>query len=114
MSEKEFEQGNEELFGVVNSHASDKSKRQAEQVVRKLQEEEKASILAHEKRENAKSWTKRICGLILRMLICTVAAGLFLAALLLPGWVPVLCFAGIAACLVVGAIVIDRAIRSWR
>ena len=125
MSEKEHDQTTEEMFDVVNSHASDESKRQAEKVIQDLKAAANAKAQAEREREKAeqerekaeirrKDRTKGICGLILRMLICTLAAALFVGALLLPSWVPVLCFAGLAVCLIVGAIVTDRFIRSWR
>lgn len=121
MSEKEFEQGTEELFGVVNAHASDTAKLQAELIARRAREVEEAKRkeeLEQKKRdaeaEEKTARTKSAIGLIVRLLICAVAAVLFLAALLLPNWVPVLCFAGLAVCLIVGAIVIDRFRSAWR
>ena len=118
MSEMEHDQKTEEMFEVVNSHASDESKRLEDQVIRKMQEEKDASAQAKKKQEQA-AWrrerrTKAVCGMILRLLICTVAAALFVAALLLPSWVPVLCCVGIGVCLIVGAIVSDRSIRELR
>lgn len=118
MSEMEFEQGNEELFGVVNDHATPEAAYQAEQIAQakaKADAEAEQREWEHQMAERRRAHlAKSILGLILRLLICTAAAILFLAALLLPNWVPVLCFAGLAACLIVGAVVTDRAILSWR
>lgn len=118
MSEMEHDQTTEEMFDMVNSHASDESKRQAEKVTQDLKAAANANAKAAQERELAarrKEYrAKGICGLILRMLICTLAAALFVGALLLPNWVPVLCFGGLAVCLIVGTVVTDRFIRSWR
>lgn len=118
MSEKEHDQTTEEMFEMVNSHASDESKRQAEKVAQELKAAANASAQAEQEREmtaRRKEYrAKGICGLILRLLICTLAAALFVGALLLPSWVPVLCFSGLAVCLIVGAVTTDRFIRSWR
>lgn len=121
MSEQEFEQGTEELFGVVNTHASDTAKLQAELIARREMEVEDAKrkeelaqkkLEAEEEKKTAR--TKTTLCLIVRLLICTLAAALFVGALLLPSWVPVLCFSGLAVCLIVGAVTTDRFIRSWR
>lgn len=114
MSEMEHDQRTEEMFEVVNSHASDESKRQADLVAKKVLAAENATAQAKQDRERTTKRAKTVMALILRLLICTVAAALFVAALLLPSWVPVLCCAGIGACLIVGTIVTDRCIRSWR
>ena len=125
MSEIEFDQGNEELFAVVNGHAAPEAAKQAEEVARRAaevaaakakaeEEARKREIAAAEEAEAKKNRRKEIRAMIVRMLALTLAAVLFLAALLLPNWVPVLCFGGLAVCLIVGAIVTDRAIRAWR
>lgn len=118
MSEMEHDQKTEEMFEVVNSHASDESKRLEDQVIKKMQEEKDASAQAKKDQEKV-AWRrerriKAVCGMILRLLVCTVAAALFVAALLLPNWVPVLCFAGLAACLIIGTVVTDSCIRKLR
>ena len=100
MNEKEIDQSTEELFGVVNAHASD-TKAQGE--------------LAREKAAKLKERrTKATLGLILRLLVCALAAVLFLAALLMPEWVPVLCFTGLGVCLIVGTVVVGRFRNAWR
>lgn len=121
MSEQEFEQGTEELFGVVNAHASDTAKLQAELIARRAMEAEDAKRkeeLAQKKldaeAEEKTARNKGIIGLIVRLLVCALAAVLFLAALLLPEWVPVLCFAGLGVCLIVGTVVVDRFRNAWR
>ena len=118
MSEKEFDQGTEEMFEMVNSHASDESKRQAEKVAQELKAAANANDQADQEREMAarrKEYrAKSICSLILRMLICTLAAALFVGALLLPSWVPVLCYAGMAVCLIIGTVVIHQCILKLR
>lgn len=98
MSEKEFDQGNEELFGVVNGHATPEALQRAEAIVN-----------PKKKRKGTKTSVLVLC-----LIVCTIVAALCIAALLLPSWVPVLCFAGIAACLIVGAVVTDRFILSRR
>lgn len=118
MSEMEHDQKTEEMFEVVNSHASDESKRQAEQIHRQTMEADLLNVKVAMAQEKA-AWrrerrTKAVCGMILRLLVCTVAAALFVAALLLPNWVPVLCFAGLAACLIIGTVVTDSCIRKLR
>lgn len=118
MSEIEFEQGTEELFGVVNDHASDTAKLQAERIARQAREAEFADEQKALEREMAarrkERRTKATLGLILRLLVCALAAVLFLAALLLPEWVPVLCFAGLGVCLIVGTVVVGRFRNAWR
>lgn len=98
MSEKEFDQGNEELFEVVNGHATPEAIRRAEEIVN-----------PKKKRKGTKTSVLVLC-----LIVCTVVAALCIAALLIPNWVPVLCFAGLAACLIVGAVVTDRFILSRR
>ena len=98
ISEKEFNQSNEELFEVVNAHATPEAIRRAEEIVN-----------PKKKRKGTKTSVLVLC-----LIVCTIVAVLCVAALLLPSWVPVLCFAGIAACLIVGAIVTDRFILSRR
>ena len=114
MSEMEHDQKTEEMFEVVNSHASDESKRQADMVAKKILAAENASAQARQDRERTTKRAKTVMALILRLLSCTIVAALCVAALLLPNWVPVLCCAGIGACLIVGAIVSDRSIRELR
>lgn len=118
MSEKEFEQGTEELFGVVNDHASDTAKLQAERIARQAREAEFAVRQAELEREKAairrNKRTEKVLGLILRLLVCALAAVLFLAALLMPEWVPVLCFTGLGVCLIVGTVVVGRFRNAWR
>lgn len=118
MSEMEHDQKTEEMFEVVNSHASDESKRQAEQIHRQTMEADLLDAKAAKEQEKA-AWkrerrTRAVCGMLLRMLICTVAATLFVAALLLPSWVPVLCYAGMAVCLIIGTVVIHQCILKLR
>lgn len=125
MSEMEHDQRTEEMFKVVNNHASLEATHRAEKIARRATEvaaeKEKAEAEA-EYRKNAEKIDAEIrrqkrndvMVMIFKLIILTLAAALFLAALLLPNWVPVLCFAGIAACLIVGTIVTDRCIRSWR
>lgn len=98
MSEKEFEQDNEDLFEVVNDHATPEALQRAE-----------AIINPKKKRKGVKT-----SALVLCLIVCIAVAALCVAALLLPNWVPVLCFAGITACLIVGAVVTDRFILSRR
>ena len=112
MSEMEHDQKTEEMFEVVNSHASNESKRM------EMQEEKDASAQAKKDQEKA-AWRrerriKAVCGMIIRLLVCTISAALFVAALLIPNWVPVLCFAGIAACLIIGTVVTERCIQKLR
>lgn len=118
MSEQEFEQGTEDLFGVVNAHASDTAKLQAELIARRAREAELEKAQAELVRDNAawlkKHRTKAILGLIVRLLVCALAAVLFLAALLLPEWVPVLCFTGLGVCLIVGTVVVSDFRNAWR
>lgn len=118
MSKQEFDQSTEELFGVVNEHASDTAKLQAKLIARRAKEAELEKAQEELARENA-AWrkerrTKATLGLIVRLLVCALAAVLFLAALLLPEWVPVLCFAGLGVCLIVGTVVVDRFRNAWR
>ena len=118
MSEMEHDQKTEEMFEVVNSHASNESKRLEGQVIKKMQEEKDASAQAKKDQEKA-AWRrerriKAVCGMIICLLVCTISAALFVAALLLPNWVPVLCFAGIAACLIIGTVVTERCIQKLR
>lgn len=118
MSKKEFDQSTEELFEVVNDHASDTAKLQAERIARQAREAEFADEQKALEREKA-AWRKEhrtriTIGLILRLLVCALAAVLFLAALLVPEWVPVLCFAGLGVCLIVGTVVVGRFRNAWR
>lgn len=118
MSKQEFDQSTEELFEVVNEHASDTAKLQAEQIDRMLRETEQeiaqAQLNAKKAATLRKERTEKILGLIVRLLVCALAAVLFLAALLLPEWVPVLCFAGLGVCLIVGTVVVGRFRNAWR
>lgn len=118
MSEQEFEQGTEELFGVVNDHASDTAKLQAERIARRAKEAELEKAQEELARDNAawlkKRRTKSILCLIVRLLVCALAAVLFLAALLMPEWVPVLCFTGLGVCLIVGTVEVGRFRNAWR
>ena len=118
MSEMEHDQKTEEMFEVVNSHASDESRRLEDQVIKKMQEEKDASAQAKKDQEKA-AWRrerriKAVCSMIIRLLVCAISAALFVAALLLPSWVPVLCFVGIGVCSIIGSVVTDRCIRDWR
>ena len=117
MSEKEFEQDNEELFNVVNGHATPEAAQQAEEIA------ESQKHPSTEERERFRQWMKEnerkarrqaIVRFSIRAVLCIVAVFLFLAALLLPNWVPVLCFSGLAVCLIVGAIMTDRFVRGWK
>lgn len=114
MSEKEHDQKTEEMFDVVNSHATQEARRQAERVTEQMKTAEDVSARTAREHQAAVLRAKRIFGLAMRMLICIVSAGMFLAALVIPDWVPVLCIAGIAICLIAGTVAIDRCIRSWR
>lgn len=122
MCEKEIDQGNEELFCVVNGHASPEAAKQAEAVARRAAEAAAAKAKAEAEAEYRKQAERidaeirrqkrnDVMAMVFKLIILTLAAALFLAALLLPSWVPVLCFGGLAVCLIVGAIVIDRFYR---
>lgn len=112
MSELEFEKGNEELFGMVNDHATPESVAEAEKIA--AEEEQKAAM------EQEQDWIrkgrelmrvqrrKQNCRLICKVLTCVLVAVLFVAALLDTIWVPVTCYIGLAVCISIGSILIDR------
>lgn len=125
MSEKEHDKTTEEMFEVVNNHASLEATQRAEKIARRATEvaaeKEKAEAEAEYRKqaeiidaEIRRQKRNDVMVMIFNLIILTLAAALFVAALLLPSWVPVLCFAGIAACLIVGAVVTDRFILSRR
>ena len=54
---------------------------------------------------------RKILLLTVKVLSCLLAAMVFLAALLIPAWVPVLGYSGILIFLIMAAIIVDRQFR---
>lgn len=94
MSEKEFEQKDNEVFNVVNGKRSDS-------------QTDKYSTKKNVKVESC----REILWMVLKLLICSLIATMFLVAMLEPAWVPVLSYAGMAVCLIVATVTVDRYIR---
>ena len=117
MSEKEFDQGNEELFGVVNAHADPEAAKAAEKIEKDLKRGSIPSATAQweeVRRLEMRRIKRRHCmRAVCRIMACVLAAALFTGALIFDNLVPVLCYLGIAVCISILSVLIDRNTRGW-
>ena len=94
MSEKEFDQKDNEVFQMVNGKRPDSQ----------------IDKLAIKKQTNAES-CREVLWMVLKVFICSLIATMFLMAMLEPTWVPVLSYLGMAVCLIVATVTVDRYVR---
>lgn len=104
MSQKEFDQADEQVMSVANDHAHPAAKRTAEGI---CNAKPSANVYAAELR-------RQILVTTIQVLSCVLVAALFVAALMDPSIVVFLANLGVLICGMVAAVKIDRAVRIWK
>lgn len=122
MSKKDMENLDDQVLQVANRAGEARSAdeaQQAEQAVEHHKKVRNEQLSDEQKRREEKAiaeWKmKRLLTMLARVAACLVAAAVFLALMLEPGfWVPVVGCLGIMTFVVVGAICIDRYVQRRR
>ena len=118
MSEKKMQALDDEILEVANSAGEARCADEAKQADMEAELHAKrccAQADEAQKRREEKmiaEWKmRRLLKMMARVVACLVAAGVFLAVMLDPRWVPVLGCIGIMTFVVMGAIILDRHIK---
>ena len=120
MSQQEFDQADQQVIGIVEGHAHPDAKKKAAEICKG---EQKTMEIAtspaaprNDSTANAKAAELRreILLTAIQVLSCILVAALFVAALMDASFVTFLVNIGVLVCGMVAAILVDRAIRTWR
>lgn len=125
MSQQEFDQADEQVIGMVESHAHPDAKKAAQKICKGEQKTTESTTSPAAPRNDkvqcgisgdteAAELRRGILLTTIQVLSCILVAALFVAALMDSSIVTFLANAGVLVCGMVAAVKIDRAIRAWR
>ena len=119
MSQQEFDQADAQVIGIVEGHAHPDAKKKAARICDAREGMGGMKIAAQNcvnPQSNAKAadLRRQILLTAIQVLSCILVAALFVVALMDGSFVTFLVNAGVLVCGMVAAILVDRAIRTWR